>query len=388
MKGISINPVCFAGFLKAVLQGSRTPLGLLALVLLSACSSSEAVKTCLSKGDFIVHCGIALPEDLAVLPEAKGVLISELGALEKEPGRLSLFTTASASLDSSYRVLYELKQDEPEGAKTEGLQAESSLAGNWGEPLCQPEALFSPHGIHLSQRGDSWQLLVVNHGDVEQVQFFEVQLQPEVSLQFRGCVNFPEPAYLNDVVALPDGGFAVTHMMAKDKVAWGQLKGMLGLDTGFVWRWSPQNGLRQIAHSEGGMPNGIESDATGEHLFINMYMSNRVDKLRLSDERVLASIEVSSPDNSSWSASGELVVASHTAGIQAMLDCFEVRTGSCGAAFDLLAIEPASMKQSTLYRHPGGGEFGAATIAVQHQGQWILGSFSGDRVAIMKADRL
>ena len=57
---------------------------------------------------------------------------------------------------------------------------------------------------------------MVNHGKREAVEFFELlQHGGRCSLVWRGCALPPGDPFLNDVAALRDGGFFVTHMFNK-----------------------------------------------------------------------------------------------------------------------------------------------------------------------------
>ena len=71
----------------------------------------------------------------------------------------------------------------------------------WGEAACAAPSVLSPHGIHLSERENTLQLLVVNHSATEQVLFYEVIASADTDtppiLEWRGCVEFPEHAVLN-----------------------------------------------------------------------------------------------------------------------------------------------------------------------------------------------
>ena len=70
------------------------------------------------------------------------------------------------------------------------------------------EFIFHRGAIHFSYWWSSQQR--------EHILFYEVQSSTSnktaPTLFWRGCVALPEHAVINDVVALPDGGFAVTHM--------------------------------------------------------------------------------------------------------------------------------------------------------------------------------
>src|SRR5262249_19049147 len=133
--------------------------------------------------------------------------------------------------------------------------------GPWGARDCggPPSREFSPHGIHLAKRADgALQLLVVQHGGRESVEMFEVgQNDASWQLVWRGCAVAPQGA-LNDVVALPEGGFLVTRfgpsssvmfMLAAAKAA------LFGGTTGWVYAWSPERGFSEMPGTRAAGPN-------------------------------------------------------------------------------------------------------------------------------------
>jgi hypothetical protein len=94
----------------------------------------------------------------------------------------------------------------------------------------------------------------------------------------------------------------------------------------------------------------------------------------------VGSAEVSSPDNLAWSAGGELLAASHHASLADTMGCQELTHGSCAFRFQIVAIDPETMRTRVVLDHAG-PPMGAATVALPH-GDWIyLGTFAGDRIA-------
>lgn len=317
-------------------------------------------------------CGLHRPEDLA-LYGGRYLLISQMGDMMKgTPGSLAVMDTPSGVA----RELYPLGQ------------GPSTQAGPWGDPACpgEPGTLLSPHGLDLSQRKDGgWQLLVVNHGGREAVEFYEViQISgnnDEVQgLAWRGCVEAPEGAFLNDVAALPDGGFLVTHMLEKSNSFIGQWLAMMGFGgPGHVWSWRPKESFKQVKGSEGGLPNGISLAPDGKAFFLNLSMDNRVRKVRLADGKVLGEVEVRGPDNSTWTPQGQLLVASLNMSLFSMLPCFFNGEKTCLSAFEIVSINPISLEKKVVLSHEG-APMGAATSALAVGDKLYLGSFAGDRI--------
>ena len=341
---------------------------LVILLALSACGNVEL--SCAPDGNVIPICGVQMPEDLAAMPGGGGILVAEYGDGGKLPGALKWFQPEAGS----EFVSLVSSNDIAAGAGSQ----------NWGEADCPIPDLLSPHGIHLSQRGASLQLLVVNHSSLEQVLFYEVQPSSDTNtaptLSWRGCVTFPDYAVLNDVAALPDGGFAVTHMYDRENETLAQIKSLVGLNDGHVWRWRPGAGIRVMANTAAKMPNGIEVAPDGESIWVNNYIEGELRQYDVATEELLATIYVPNIDNSAWLEDGRLLLASHTSPLT-MAPCFGLTQGSCGSPYELVAVDPLSGTTETIFQAGKGGPFGPATVAIEYQGKLYAGSFSGDRLA-------
>ena len=121
----------------------------------------EAITGCEPVGSATPICGFQNPEDLVALPDGEAILVSEFGAMEgNTPGGLALLVLDTEERRELFR-----------GGDADGTKPV------WGDPACPgpPPPLFSPHGIHLSERADgTLQLLAVQRGGRESIEFFEV----------------------------------------------------------------------------------------------------------------------------------------------------------------------------------------------------------------------
>ncbi|MCB1689621.1 MAG: SMP-30/gluconolactonase/LRE family protein [Halioglobus sp.] len=340
------------------------------LIALAVSACGEVELSCAPDGGVTPICGVQMPEDLAPMPDGGGILVAEYGDGGKLPGELKWLQPGAggefASLIDS-------------GDITKGGGAQ-----NWGEAGCPAPDSLSPHGIHLSQRGATLQLLVVNHSSREQVLFYEVQPSANSTapptLSWRGCVTFPEYAVLNDVAALPDGGFAVTHMYNRESEMLAQFKSMMGLNNGHVWRWSPGSAPRVMANTAAKMPNGIEVAPDGMSIWVNNYIEQELRQYDVASEQLLSTINVPNIDNSAWLGDGRLLLASHLSPLT-MAPCFGLLQGSCGSPYELIAVNTATGETEVIFHADKGGPFGPATVAIEYQGKLYAGSFSGDRMA-------
>lgn len=128
--------------------------------LVISCGEEQSSQvSCAPAKGITPYCGFQNPEDLVEVPDGRQLLVSEMGAfMEDSPGSISLFDlTENKKLPISIH-----------------WQNQRDL---WGDAACPaPDpALFSPHGFDLMQRTDGrHQLLVVNHGGRESIEFFEL----------------------------------------------------------------------------------------------------------------------------------------------------------------------------------------------------------------------
>ena len=339
-----------------------------ALALLVGCQSDiSPIVACTPAEGMTPICGFQNPEDLAEIPDSKWLIVSQFGSMDgTRAGNLALFDRIEEQLQPAF------------------TGGEGAVQSTWGDDDCPgaPGNSFSPHGVDLMQLASGrWRLLVVNHGSRESVEFFEVvNEEPLPRISWRGCVVGPEDAYFNDVVNLAGGGFLVTQMMPKSSESMGTLKGLLGMDTGYVLHWSGTDGFRQVAGTEAPFPNGIEVSANEAIVFVNVYMGDEVRKIRRVDGELLAKADVIRPDNITWGADGRLLVASHVDGLSELIACQGLTEGACGFEFEIVALDPVTMERTTLLNHRG-PPMGAATVALQIGTRLYLGSFAGDRIA-------
>jgi hypothetical protein len=327
---------------------------------------------CEPHGDAEPLCGFQNPEDLALLPSGRRLLVSEYGGMDRaEPGSLS-------------------RLDLDDGARTQlfasGDAEGATPADGWGDAACPgPPPHFSPHGIDLVELDDGrFALLVVNHGGRESVELFEV-LAPrrEARLAWRGCAVAPPGSWLNDVVGRTDGSFLVSHMMPRRGPAgqaWEIAKAALfGSESGSVLAWSPDRGFERVPGSQAALANGVELSADESVLFVNSTLGDRVRAVDLATGKTLGEAPVTHPDNSTWASDGRLWVASLTGGLSELLACDEIERGSCPVDFEIVAVDPQSFATERVYAGDG-RSMGAGTVGLQVGDDLYVGSFAGDRI--------
>lgn len=354
------------------------------LLVNAACAAILAVGQAAAAGDatdagcgvrsgrVLPICGLQAPEDLERLPGGRELLVSEFGGLVSGPGRLSALDLRSRGV----RHLY--PENAPRGEK------------KWGDAACpgEPGAEFSPHGIHLSRRADGrMQVLVVNHGGRESVEMFELgRTRGRAVLAWRGCVPAGADDFLNDVAALPDGGFLVTVMMKRsDSEA--LARAFRGENTGYVLRWHPKDGWSRLPGSDAAMPNGVQTDSRGRYAFVSNTGTSQVLKLALPGGERLGAANTAHADNLSWTADGQLLAAGmNEVDRVAVARC---RTGSepeCFAPSHVDEIDPQTLRVRRVFDY-GNRELHPASIGLRVGNRLYVGSYAGGRLLEVQPGR-
>lgn len=344
--------------------------------------SPEPITSCEAVGDARPLCGWQNPEDMVALPGHTTVIVSEYGGTEGEKSG----TLALLDLGTDARIVLFDKDSEPAAAG-------STEDPPWGDDECPgpPGAAFSPHGIHLSTRNDGLlQLLVVQHGGRESVEMFEVNTNTgvedaPVELTWRGCVVAPAGSMLNDVVAGPDDGFFVTHMMDREGSMGPMVSfatsSLFGTNVGHVLAWRPTEGFSVQGGSEGPMPNGIQISSDGETLFVNYSAQGEVRRIDWKTGEVEGSVMLEPLDNSTWAPDGRLLVAAALANPFEMMGCTDLEEGQCPGAFAIVAVDPESLETEVIYEGGPDTPSGAGTVGLWlNDGPLLVGTFAGDRI--------
>ena len=103
-------------------------------------------------------------------------------------------------------------------------------------------------------------------------------------------------------------------------------------------------------------------------------------RLDLNRGDITARTPVERPDNLTWSPDGKLLAVSHSDSLIELMRCRELPVGACGAAFEVVSIDPASMDQFVILAHRG-APIGGVSVAMRIDDEVYLGAFAGDRIA-------
>lgn len=321
-------------------------------------------------------CLFSNPEDLAVLPNKAMLIVSEYGAHGgTQPGALVFY-----DIENQQRLLAFKGGD---GNKPKEY---------WGDHACTepPGKPFSPHGIDLSQRTDGrLQLLAVQHGGRESIEFFEVKGNGnDWQLVWRGCAVAPENAKLNSVAAGRSGEFFTTRMQAGDS-SWESGDGEQHENSstnaqasGVVYRWNHSAGFTPVIGSEGAMPNGIAASKNGKLIYVVYSGQNQLKKINTVSGEVLATIALPPSDNIKWAADRKtLLVASFVGSEKSdmFVRCMTTEVEVCAIEFAITELNPDTLSRKTLFHNPQ-APMGAGTTGLKVDSTLFIGSFSGNRL--------
>ena len=341
------------------------------------------IEGCESDETFTVYCNYQNPEDLAVLPDGRHILVSEFGAIvplspTNVQGNLSLLDTTDGS--------------------KKNLEIEMS-DNVWGDPECQRDSMvLSPHGIDINERLDgSYQLAIVNHMPTETIELFELrEINDAWSLTWRGCVNAPVHGYFNDVALSSNGSFYVSQMYDKNISLF-----MLAVldntkeDTGYVYHWRRQNGFERLVNTDGAFPNGVELSDDENNLFINYAFGNKTSKYNLMSNSIEASFSMNGiPDNITVADDYIWVGAQDHSGLDSLIYCgvfakdgFEdPMINQCPLPFAAYQLRQSDLSLVNSYKYSN-TVMGTATVALSLNGQLYIGTYHGDRIASVELSK-
>jgi sugar lactone lactonase YvrE len=334
-------------------------LGLLIPLVLMGCDAAQ-IDSCTPSSS--VFCGIARPEDIEIVPGTRWLLVSELGR-SQGPGQLVLLDPAT---------------DERRILTTEPPPVAEGVAF----PQCgAAPTTLRPRGFHLSSGPESsFRLFVIAGTRVERYRL--TATDAEASLTWEGCVEVPATLTANDVAALPGEGFVISHMYDPPRDVWLNAKMVLGLNTGYAAKWLPDTGWTKIPNTGVSFANGIQVDPATSRIYLSSMFTQRIVSVMPDGaekwESTRAPIQT---DNLSWSDDGRLIGAGHTGfpvyGISA---CRDIGEAPCSFPFAVVAFDPKTLAQTTLYQLPTGNTPGAS-VAVLRNNELFLGTAFGDRIS-------
>jgi DNA-binding beta-propeller fold protein YncE len=318
---------------------------------------------CAPAGDVQFVCGQDAPEDLVLLPGSDWVIAS----VYSNSGGIRLIDTRAKATTIAY----------PAATAREKLDAKTYDSCP-GVPDAAQKATFRTHGLAIRAGGNSVHTLyAVHHGQRESIEVFEVdaRARPPV-FTWIGCAVAPDPIGLNEVVALPEGGFIATDFLARGIDAAGRGRMLEGQNNGALWEWHTGKGWTMVPGSEASGANGLEISKDGKSLYVAAWGSQNFFRLTRGQSPVKRDVVPLGfrVDNIRWTPDGSLLAAGQGGVAPAQMT-------------KVVKIDPDTLNVQQIIQRANTPEFGAGTVALQVGNEIWVGSFRGDRIAVFPAAR-
>jgi hypothetical protein len=233
---------------------------------------------------------------------------------------------------------------------------------------------FTTHGLSLLPgRRNVHRLFVVGHGAREAIEVFELDAGPQTPvLTWIGCAVAADPIGLNSVRGLPDGGFIASNFLPRGGPPAATQRMMAGEKNGELWEWHAQSGWQKVPGSEAAGANGLEMSADGKMLFVAAWGSQSFFRLSRGPatpkrDEIPLGFRV---DNIRWARGGSILAAGQGAG---------------GTV--VVRVDPKTLAVTDVLKRPAANGFNAGTVAVEVGNSYWIGSFAGDRIAVVPASK-
>jgi hypothetical protein len=328
-------------------------IGLCALLLglgLASAAAAAPAPNCAPEGRVAYLCGVMNVEDMDLAPGGRWIIGSGMTSPTVPVGHLY-------AIDSRTRTFRILTPDVSGPAEA----AYRDCPG----PLDLTK--FAPHGLYVA-KGRVW---LVNHGGRQSIEVFRIRIGargPE--LRWIGCAVLPDNGSGNGVAPLPGGDSGAFGKMAQKSV------------TGAVYAFEPGRGWKKLPHSDMSGANGVE--VSGRDILVNAWPEQKVYRFRVGSDAARASVDTPFlPDNVRRLSDGRILVAGQDGDIKRLLaSCGKPR---CVAGWWVARLDPETMKLKVLMHVPATASFGDATSALRVGNELWVGTYWGDRVAIVPA---
>ena len=342
--------------------GMNRLIGLCALLLgLGLASTAAAAPSCAAEGKVAYVCGLMNVEDMDLAPGGRWIIGAGMTSPSVPVGHLY-------AIDARTRAFHELAPDA-------SGPAEPAFRDCPGAPDL---AHFAPHGLFVS----AGRVYLVNHGGRQAIEVFRLSMGAKgPALKWIGCAVLPDKGSGNGVAPLPGGGFVASKFQeAGDEGAFAKMSDKK--PTGAVYAWAPGKGWSKLAHSEMSGANGVE--VSGSYLLVNAWPEQKVYRFRIGSDEAPTSVDTPFlPDNVRRLPDGRILVAGQDGDIKRLLSpCGKPR---CVAGWWVARLDPGTMTLTTLMHVPATAAFGDATSALKVGKELWVGTYMGDRVAIVPA---
>ncbi|MEO8464768.1 MAG: hypothetical protein ABI640_05460 [Gammaproteobacteria bacterium] len=235
---------------------------------------------------------------------------------------------------------------------------------------------FTTHGVFVeSGRGPVVRAMAVGHGARESIEVFQVDMRPATpSFTWVGCVIAPMPIGLNAVRGVADGGFLTTNWLPRGGGQDALQNMMAGEKNGELWEWHTKSGWQKVPGSEAAGANGIELSADGKTIYMAAWGSQSFIRLsrgakQVKRDEIPLGFRV---DNIHFARDGSLLAAGQI-------------TDPKNRSSRVVKVDPKTLVVKDILTRPDDVTFGGNTTAIEIGNSLWLGSYRGDRVAIVPA---
>ena len=329
---------------------------------------------CAEDGAAEFICGVPSAEDLIRIGDSDLVIAGGMGRPDWSFGGFRI-------IDVNTRAHYEPEPDY-------SSPSDELYAGCPGAP---DKDRFSVHGISLRSEGNSsYTVFAVNHGGRESIEIFDMDVsKDDPVISWKGCVILPDNLAANSVTHLPDGRLAVTANPQRTEALEAEL-GERALEEsliGGVYEWGRESGWSLVPKSQIVIANGILASDDGEWLYLVGWAEGIVRKINRHKPET-PTVEAKMDflvDNLRYAPGGEILAAGHrTTPEQLLEECVLTGVPVCSVDSVVASLNPDSMVFSEIADLPASEYFGGGTAAIFVDNELWIGTFRGDRLAVLK----
>jgi hypothetical protein len=233
-------------------------------------------------------------------------------------------------------------------------------------------ASFTTHGVYVEPgSGPVYKLFTVAHGARESIEIFDVDTRSAIPVAtWLGCVVAPDPIGLNSVRGLPDGGFITTNFLPRDATREATQRMLGGEKNGELWEWHTATGWVKVPGSETAGANGLELSADGSTLYVAAWGSQSFYRL---------SRGAATPKRD------EVALGFRVDNIHFARDGTLYATGQVAQGWKAVKVDPLTLVVRDVITQSDTPEFNAGTAVVEVGATLWVGSFRGNRIAVLPA---
>jgi hypothetical protein len=324
-------------------------------------SWAMAADPCPSTDSLRLICGPEAVEDLVRVGSTPWLIGSGM-AEGTHAGRLRLIDTAAKRWENLYPV---------------GQTKPAHDARRFPDCRDEPDAAkFSAHGIALRDAGGGRQeLMVINHGGREAVEFFAVTLPGgKPAVQWLGCVHMPADTSVNSLAPMPDGGFVTSLFNVPSK---GGIDAVFARQvTGGLLRWSPGGKVTALPGTEVSGANGVAVSQEGRVIHMAAWGTRELVRFEWKNGQMSRRVVPLgfAGDNLRWSQDGKSLLIGGQK--------FEPRPGGPASldGWSVVRVDPDTLAVKML-RDAGPKEFmQGVTVGVEVGNDIWIGQFRGNQI--------